>query len=214
MINNIIFDFNGTILDDGYLCYLIEDEMIKEAGVKPISYDFYLEHFLHPVSEYYKLIGLDESKINFKEKANFFQDEYQKRWKKEAPLFKGAIETLSFLKNNGYKLYVLSASEINILQEQLKFLNILDYFDDIIGANNKEGKGKIEYGKEFVKLHNLNKDNAILIGDTTHDYEVSKELDLNVLLFSKGHNSTTRLLNTGAKVVSSYQEIQEYLLSL
>ena len=52
-----------------------------------------------------------------------------------------------------------------------------------------------------------------MIGDTLHDYDVSKVLGVNVLLFDQGHNSKKVLEETGAKVVSSYDQILNYILN-
>lgn len=213
-INNIIFDFNGTLLDDGYLCYSIEAEMQKMKGIEPVSFDFYRDNFCHPITKYYDKIGFSQDKYNFKELADYFYVEYKKREKSEAKLFPGSIDLLKKLKRDGYKIYILSATEINLLTNQLKELGILEYFDELIAARDENAVGKIEYGKEFVLSHSLNKENAILIGDTTHDYETSEALNINILLFDQGHNSRKALNVFNKPIVSSYKEIEEYIYNL
>ena len=52
-----------------------------------------------------------------------------------------------------------------------------------------------------------------MIGDTLHDFDVSKVLGVNVLLYDQGHNSKKVLEETGAKVVSSYKEILNFILN-
>lgn len=214
MINNIIFDFNGTLIDDGYLCYKIEDETMNFPNKEEFTFEKYRDIFCHPISEYYKLLGMDEKKYDYKKMNDTFFNEYQNRYKSEAKLFDGVKETLTYFKNKGYKLFILSATEINLLKEQLTYLDILKYFDDFIASSKKDSAGKKDYGKEFVIKHNLNKENAILIGDTTHDFEVGEYLDVNILLFDKGHNSRKQLQKLGAPIVSSYYEIRDYIEDL
>ena len=48
----LIWDFNGTILDDAELCYVIENELLLERGMKPITREWYLEHFSFPIRDY------------------------------------------------------------------------------------------------------------------------------------------------------------------
>ena len=208
MINNIIFDFNGTIIDDGHLCYQIEFDILPLKNKEKFSYETYRDIFCHPITEYYLKIGLDNKK------NEVFFNEYQERYKKDVKLFDNVKETLTYFKNKGYKLYILSATEINLLKEQLEYFDILKYFDDFIASNKKDAQGKKDYGKDFVNKLNLTKENAILIGDTVHDFEVGEYLDVNILLFSKGHNSLKQLSPLNAPIVSSYLDIRNYIEDL
>ena len=214
MINNIIFDFNGTIIDDGRLCYQIEVDSLPLKNKDSFNYETYRDIFCHPITEYYKKLGLDDKNYDYGKMNEIFFNDYEKRYKKEAKLFDGVKETLTYFKNKGYKLYILSATEINLLKEQLEYFNILKYFDDFIASNKKDAQGKKDYGKEFVNKLNLNKENAILIGDTVHDFEVGEYLNVNILLFSKGHNSLKQLSSLNAPIVSSYLEIRNYIEDL
>lgn len=214
MLKNIIFDFNGTLIDDGYLCFEIEHYIFKSLGANiSLTFEEYKNLFVHPVSDYYKRLGLEDNNGIYHKINEEFFSEYEKRQRDEAYLFPGAIETLKKLKEKGYNLYILSATEINLLKKQLDFLGILPYFDELIASSKKDAKGKGEYGKEFAVRHNLNCKNALMIGDTLHDYDVSKVLGVNVLLFDQGHNSKKVLEETGAKVVSSYDQILNYILN-
>lgn len=213
-INNIIFDFNGTLIDDGYLCFDIEKTLLIKKNIKPITYEFYKDYFCHPVTKFYELIGLNLSEKDFKNNADYFYSEYKRREFNEGKLFPGVIELLEKLKNDGYNLYILSATEISLLEKQLKERNIYSYFNKLIAANNEKSEGKIEYGKRFVESYKLDKSNAILIGDTIHDYETSIALNLNILLYDKGHNSRNALSKFNKPIVSSFKEIEDYIYNL
>ena len=213
MLKNIIFDFNGTLIDDSYLCFEIENDIFKSLGTNiNLTFEEYKDLFVHPVSDYYKRLGLENKNDIYHKINEKFFDEYEKRQKSEVHLFPGVIETLKTLKDKDYNLFILSATEINLLEKQLESLGILSYFDELIASNKKDAKGKDEYGKEFAIRRNLNCDNALMIGDTLHDFDVSKVLGVNVLLYDQGHNSKKVLEETGAKVVSSYKEILNFIL--
>lgn len=211
MIKNIFFDFNGTILDDTNLTYSIEAEMLEKEGLPPVSLEFYLDNFGFPVKDYYKKVGFDLSGNNFEILSNYFFSEYTKREAKETKLHDGIEEILIKLKKSGYKVYILSASEEKLLVNQLKALGIESYFDGFAASNNIEALGKIGYGRKFILDHNINTNESIMIGDTLHDYEVAKELNLMPVLFSKGHNSKKLLSETGAKIFDSFEEFYDFL---
>jgi phosphoglycolate phosphatase len=55
----------------------------------------------------------------------------------------------------------------------------------------------------------INANDAWMIGDTNHDFEVARELGINCILVADGHQSFERLKETGAEVASSLDELQE-----
>ena len=212
MLDSIIFDFNGTLLDDFKLTYDIEKEIFKSYGLKGFSKKRCKDTFINPINKYYDALGLNEKDYNYKEMNSRFFEEYLKRWKEESYLFKNEKEVLIDLKARGFRLYILSATEINLLKEQLEYLGIIDLFTDFIAASNKESKSKIEFGKEFIKKHGLNKDNSLLIGDTLHDFESAEAFNIDSIYFTKGHNSKKRLKTLNKPLVNSYKKIEKEIL--
>lgn len=158
MIKNIVFDWNGTLLNDAYLCYIIEKEMFKEINLSLGSFETYRNTFTHPVSKYYEILGIKNENELYKKLNKIFFDNYLSRYQKEAKLFDGVKETLMYLKNRGYNLYIISATEINTLKNQLEYYDIIKFFDDYIASNNIAGEDKISYGKTFASSHNFNKE--------------------------------------------------------
>src|SRR5574344_97625 len=207
MLKNVFFDFNGTIIDDLDFCVDIEKEVMKKAGLKPYSKQFYLDEFTFPVRNFYKIVGLkDEDYVPL---SSYFNDEYYNHYKEHTNLFSGVKDTLIKLKKAGFKIYCLSASPYDYLKSQLAFFSILDLFVGICGARNNLANGKIDYGRIFIEDNHINPKETVMVGDTLHDYEVAKIFGFSCILFSKGHNSKDRLLSSKVPVVDSYQEIFE-----
>ena len=212
MIDSIIFDFNGTLLDDFDVTYTIENEVFKSVGLKGFSKKRCKDTFINPINKYYDALGLNDKDYDYKDINSRFFEEYLKRWKEESKLFKNEKEILMDLKARGFKLYILSATEISLLKEQLEYFGIIDLFTDFIAANNKDGKSKIEYGKEFIKKHRLNKDNTILVGDTLHDFESAEAFEIDSIYLTKGHNSKKRLKTLNKKLCNNYKQIEKEIL--
>lgn len=213
MIDNIFFDFNGTILDDLELTYELLLESLEKYNLPFVSLEQYRNLFCFPVKKYYENVGFDFNKINFNELATDFINQYSIRQEKETRLFENCKETLEKLKNKGFHLYILTATEYSLLVKQLNHLGIHNYFDGLIAANNNLAMGKIDYGKLYIKEHNIDLSKSIMIGDTVHDYEVSKEIGMECLLFTKGHNTKENLSKIG-KTVDSYIDIYDYFSRL
>lgn len=206
-IKNIFFDFNGTILDDLILCYEIEDEMLVEYGLERKSLEFYKDNFGFPVIDYYVKIGYDFSKVSFDDVAKEFFEMYLAREKEETHLYPKVKETLAKLKNVGYKLYILSASESNLLHRQLQYLGIDEFFDGVCGDDDIQAKGKIVYGNKYLDKHQIDRSKTVMIGDTKHDYEVASALGLHPIMFTSGHNSKKVLEPLGTEMIETYDEI-------
>ncbi len=209
-MKTIVFDFNGTIIDDLDLCLNILNKMLKDNGKKEVSKRKYKEIFRFPIIEYYKLAGFDFKQKSFEDLSVDFINLYQKP-SLNCKLQKGFMKALKRLKANGYNLVVLSASQKDNLVEQLVHFKIDKYFDAILGTDNIYAKSKIEIGKKYFKENNINPNTTFMIGDTTHDYEVSKELGIKPILLSLGHESRRRLLKNNVFVCDSFSKAIDYI---
>src|SRR5574344_1831625 len=109
-IRNVVFDFNGTLLNDVEVCFDIEKEMQISEHVSPLlTEEEYFNLFGFPVRDYYKTIGFDDNR--FPELAKLFMKLYHQRWFKESSVYENCEKVLNDLKEKGYNLYVLSATE-------------------------------------------------------------------------------------------------------
>ena len=198
----LIFDFNGTLLDDVEACFRILNKLLNLRGHEQVSFDRYKRIFKFPIIEYYKDAGFIFPEDNYDELDHLFVDLYKKE---ELNLYDGVKETLLFLKRK-YKLVVLSSSEVKILSEQLKSLGIYDLFDEVIGNSDISGKSKIENGIAYRKKHV--DENITIIGDTDHDLEVSKAINAYCILVSFGHQFRNE---KDIKIINSFKELNDLL---
>jgi phosphoglycolate phosphatase len=83
------------------------------------------------------------------------------------------------------------------------------FFENIAGLDDYYAHGKINIGKKLLKNLNTSPDKILLIGDTTHDYEVSRQMGIDCVLLPAGHQSKRRLLACGAKVCDSFEELYQ-----
>ena len=58
-----------------------------------------------------------------------------------------------------------------------------------------------------MKKLGLDSKEVLLIGDTDHDFEVAKALEVDCLLISHGHHCYSRLIQTGAPVIRKLENI-------
>jgi phosphoglycolate phosphatase len=207
----IFFDFNGTLLDDVDLCYNIENSIFAKWGIKKLSKETYLNNFCFPVKNYYEFAGFDFNKVDYADICEMFFSEYLKQFNDETKLYPSVDSSLKKLKDDGFGLYILSASEINLLVEQTKSLGIYKYFSEMVGCTNLKADGKIGYGREFMVSKNIEPKDCLMIGDTFHDYEVANELGMDCILYTQGHNSVQVLKQAKVPLVNSFKEIVDFV---
>ena len=128
-------------------------------------------------------------------------------------LHKGVVKAFETLKEKGYRLVVLSASQIDNLKDQLDAFGITNYFDAILGIQNIYAKSKVQIGVNYIEQENLKKEECIMIGDTLHDEEVAHAMGIDVVLYDKGHQSHNVLSKGSSPVISSFDEFVSIILT-
>jgi phosphoglycolate phosphatase len=203
----IIWDWNGTLLNDVELCMRCMNTMLTDRGLPLLDIRRYREIFTFPVKAYYEKAGFDFSREAFEKPAVEFIEKYQEGLP-GAPLFKGAIPVLQEMENRGFYQTILSAMEHDSLLDSLKDKDVFRFFNLVNGIGDHYAHSKLEVGQELLeKMHNFSKDQIILIGDSLHDLEVADSLKLDVILVADGHQSKARLTAKTPNVIDSLEEL-------
>ena len=207
---HVIWDFNGTILDDLDACIESVNILLENHGHKRLpDVESYRRAFGFPVKDYYERVGFDFSKTPYDELAVEWVALYLEHTKTPI-LTNGVDEILEFVKNSGLDQLVLSACEIEMLKDQLSQLGVIGYFSDVIGLSNIHASGKAGLAKAW-KEANLGA-KVLYIGDTTHDFEVAEILGADCALYTGGHHDRERLSACRAKVFDNFLELKEIIL--
>jgi phosphoglycolate phosphatase len=121
------------------------------------------------------------------------------KYSKESPLFEGVRELCEALREKGVRLSILSASEKEMMEQQLRERNAICLFDEIWGNDSIHAYGKNALALAWRTAHSGER--AVLLGDTTHDFEVAQEMGVDCILIASGHHDEARLLACGVPVV-------------
>mgnify|MGYP000232921347 CR=1 FL=1 len=205
-MQEIIWDWNGTLLNDLDLCIASINQLLKKRNLQMLTADTYKEVFSFPVKDYYTAVGFDFSKEDFAVPAHEFIDLYNSGVP-NCMLHPDARNVLDLIKKKGRRQFVLSAMQQEMLEATLKHQGIYPYFEGIAGLGHHYATSKIERGEELIRDFKINKDKATMIGDTIHDFEVAEKLGIGCVLISNGHQSEERLKSTGAPVITGLAEL-------
>lgn len=196
----IIWDWNGTLLDDVGLNIGIVNTLLSERGVEIISsVEYYRDEFSFPVIDFYRKVGFDLENEDFTLIARRYALLFNERYP-HAEIFPDAEDTLRLIKYSGKEQLIISATEQGYLLKQVDYFELSNYFTDILGVSDVLGSSKIERAKRWIAERDIDPKEVLFIGDTVHDYDTAKAIGCDCVLVSRGHNSRKRLEKTGCRV--------------
>ncbi len=208
---HIIWDWNGTLLDDAQAGVNAINAMLATRGLPLIDMPSYREVFGFPVINFYRTIGFNIEQENWDAMAREFHDLFLSD--PTIRLHDSATSALACLQQAGIGQSVLSASEQSILGTMLDAFGITRYFDGICGVDNLYGHSKLELGHALLERLGRSPDTVLMIGDSLHDHEVAEALGVRCLLIAQGHQSYARLARSGAPVLNSLADVAAWLQS-
>ena len=208
MKKTIIFDFDGVIVNSSNIKADAFEALFsrygKSVGIEARKYHIKNEGF--PRSQKFEYINKHLIESKKKDNLQKLNEEYSK-----IVLTKIVNEKLSY----GFKkfinthkqdlnLYISSSAPYEELIYIINKKKINKFFNIISGFPPK----KITQIKKILKDHKLIKKNVYYVGDTVHDYQVSKKLDLNFIGYIKYGN---KFKDMKINLINSFNEISYYI---
>ncbi|MDD5704556.1 MAG: HAD hydrolase-like protein [Kiritimatiellae bacterium] len=203
---HVVWDWNGTLLDDTQACLNAINVLLREHRLKTIDHATYRAGFGFPVRDFYRALGLRPDSGNWNAMAARFHELYLAQ---PATVTDAARAAVAGIAAAGLPQSVLSACEQRILELLIARHGLSGCFQHIQGTDNLDGHSKLAVGRELVARLRLAPAQLLLIGDTVHDAEVAAELGCPCLLVANGHQSRERLERTGRPVISSLADLPE-----
>jgi len=219
MIKNIIFDFDGVLVDSEILVAKAFSKYMQELGIKTNEKEFANLAGKKTV----EVIDILSEKYSLKDKQKFFDDIMNiasNIYKKELKTVVGVEE---FLKKSKHNLYIGSNSMKNRILDGLKRVELEKYFN----PNHIYSFDLVDNPKPhpdiYLKAVNDNDliiDETIIIEDSVVGVNAGKNANIKVIgLTAGGHWHTDRdekeLINAGAiATANNYNKIEEIIESL
>lgn len=208
---HLIWDWNGTLLDDVQLGVEAMNAQLARHELPPLhGVDEYREIFCFPIVDYYRKVGFDFARTPFSELAQEWMDYYQPR-SLQCSLMDGAQDCLYSLRKQGISQFVLSASHLEKLCEQIACYPIAEYFDEILGIGDIYAKTKADLALHWVKESGVDAKRLLFVGDTLHDWEVARAVGADCILYTRGHQSRKRLERVGCPLLDDLRKLPSLL---
>lgn len=184
MLKYLIWDWNGTLLDDVHLNVYVLNQLRRQEGLPALSVTRYRHAFGFPIRDFYERIGFDFNKTPYETLAERYWALYHEMFHL-CPLNKGAVETVAAL---NCKHIILSASPQSALQAQVaRFPELFKHINRILGTDNTLGASKTALAERLRDEHLCEPHEMAVVGDTDHDAATAAILGCPFIPFAGGH---------------------------
>ena len=184
----ILWDWNGTLLDDTQAAIDTLNIMLAARGGTPIGRAFYRAHFAFPVKPFYESIGVVLADEDWNALAREYHEVYGRQPRQ---LNRETMAALERVRAVGARQSIISALRQDLLDRETKTFGVAPYMDFVCGVDNLNGTSKIERARELMAR--LDPADAVLIGDSLHDKEVADAVGIRCVLCGQGSHATDRL---------------------
>jgi len=198
--NLIIWDWNGTLIDDLQISIDAVNDMMDVRGLPRITKEQYHSYIDTPIINFYRHV-LSPNELNIDKIVPEFNRFYFERIK-QAKLMAGAVDALEYYKSKGIKQVILSSTSNDFLQRDTTYFGISHYFAEMCGADDLHVTGKCERGVKMIAKLGLQPAQCLLIGDTLHDVETADKCGCDCILIANGHQSFEDLSMSGKTVLT------------
>lgn len=206
---HVVWDWNGTLLDDLWLCMESLNLLLARVGKPPIDVATYQRIFNFPVIDVYRDLGFDTSRTAFEAMSRDFMAHYEAH-RLECTLQKGARRFIHAVHACGISQSVLSAYRHDYLTSIIADHDLEKYFVHLSGNDDIFANDKSYRAPGHLKKLGVPAESVLYVGDTLHDVETARAMGVQCVLIDHGahaHQSRERLLASGVPVISDYAEL-------
>ncbi len=207
---HVIWDFNGTVLDDVRLGMDSVNRMLADRGLAVIpDTDAYRKIFGFPIDEYYRRLGFDFEREDY---DTVLAPEWVALYvagEETCPLNHGVMETIGAIRSKGIPQVMLSASNLPQLERQLHRLGLAQAFEEVMGLDNIHARSKTALAVAWMERHPGAR--PLFVGDTVHDADVATAVGADCVLFFGGHQHESVLKTRERPLIASIPDILAFL---
>jgi phosphoglycolate phosphatase len=214
MVRTVVWDWNGTLLDDVDPSVATLNVLRARRDMPPLSREDYRLSFGFPVRAFYESIGFDFAIEDYLALSADFISEYRRR-APEMQVAPGARAALHRLLERGVQHIVVSAMEARLLGEMINEHGLSGALHGHFGTADNGAGSKIDVGSEAARVRALDPGTTVVVGDTLHDLDLARALGCRALLYAGGHQHRDRLAAAGgeiARVIDNFDDLDHHVL--
>ena len=209
-MKSVIWDFNGTILDDVELAAASMNKVLRRRNLPAIDKATHRRIFRFPVSDYYRSLGFDLDREEQGDISDEFHSVYQSGVG-SCSLNPGIAEALEYLGEPGVDQFVLSAAEEALVASWVRMHGIHGRFKGVYGLSDRLAASKAQRCRDLIENFDLDPSATLFIGDTDHDVAVARAVGCRPLVVLQGHQDGSRLAGEECEIYDTFHELVDAL---
>jgi len=167
MIDTVVFDFDGTIMDTNDVIIGSWQHVYRTLRGKEGDLDYILSTFGEPL-EYSMETSFPE--VPTEESVKIYRDWHRESFLDMIKLFPGITEMLQEVKARGCKMGIASSRLRLTLEQGLDKYDLHKYFDAIVAVEDTENpKPAPDIVLKTLELLDAKPENAVMVGDSRLD---------------------------------------------
>ena len=206
----IIWDFNGTLIDDVSAALASVNDMLSRRNLPYINMEQYASYVDTPIIKFYEHIFDDLYSMDFSVIAEEFNSGYENHLTPHA-VMNGAEDVLEYFNEKGKLQTVISATHIDKVNNRLREFGLTAYFDRILAHNNLIAEDKTHLAVKYFAEKGIKPQEAVVIGDCVADFMMAEILGCDCILTTQGHQSRKEFAETTATVIDSLFELKNII---
>lgn len=206
---HVVWDWNGTLLDDLSIVIEAVNHSIGELGASRITADDYRDHYTRPVRHFYDaLLGHPVTDDEWLRLTTGFHDAYF-TLARTADLSPGAREAMAMVEAAGWSQSLLSMSPHDWLTGIVARLELTERFDLVDGLSETTGGRKAQHLEVHLGELGIDGTTTYVIGDTPDDVAAAHHVGATPILFHGGSHHLADLEAEGVPIAETLVEAVE-----
>ncbi|MCS7091279.1 MAG: NUDIX domain-containing protein [Verrucomicrobiota bacterium] len=206
VIQNVILDWSGTLVDDLSAVWHATNQVLRRAGRPPMSLETFRSEFCLPFARFYDRhvpgVPLRQLEAWFHEAFAEVQHPVE-----ALPHARGFLE---FCQRHGLRTFVLSTVKREYFERQ----SVQTGLAPLLGPAYLEAWDKREWIGRLLSEQDLNPPETIFVGDMQHDVETAQHGGIGSCAVLTGYNTLDQLRMAGPDlIVEHLGELQYWLES-
>ena len=208
---HIVWDWNGTLLNDLELVVRSVSESIGRFGHDPIDADSYRDHYTRPVRSFYdSLFGRQVGDMEWSDLNKIFHEVYY-AGVDTASLAEDAVSVLDGASGLGFGQSLLSMSTHEHLVPTVRTHGIERYFSLITGLERPSGEVKAAHLERHLLDQDVDPGTVVVVGDTPDDHMAAVSVGARSILYDGGSHHRHVLEAQGAPVADTLTAVLDMI---
>jgi len=210
---NIIFDFDGTLVDSRPGIVEAFKKVIKKLAAQKITDQEVIKLLGTPLAQIINILLKTSDEATISKGQDLFKEYYSKNGLYQNIVYPGVEEMLKSLKDQSRQLFVVSNKIELFMNKILEQRHLKKYFTFVLGTDGTDTQSKKpERVKYLLDHYKLKKHETVMVGDTENDIIAGKRNFIYSIGTTWGYGLESALIKAKAdKICHSPLKLEQFI---